>query len=158
MPLEIERKFLVVDDQWRSEVGRSLAFDQGYLCGEGGKASVRVRIEGQQARINIKAAVVGASRAEYEYPIDLAEAHQMLDNLCVGRLQKTRHYVERDGLTWEIDEFAAENAGLVIAEVELDREDQAVLLPDWLGQEVTDQRRYYNHQLALHPFRRWNAS
>lgn len=155
MPIEIERKFLVTGDAWRSQVSRSLAMRQGYLAGEGGKASVRVRLEGEDAKLNIKAAVVGAARAEYEYNIPAAQAREMLDNLCVGRLEKTRHYIEIDGLTWEVDEFINDNAGLVVAEIELDSADQPFGRPAWLGRELTDDRRYYNHHLALHPWRTW---
>ena len=157
MPLEIERKFLVSGDGWRGEVARRCDMRQGYLVGEGGKASVRVRLEGTEGRLNIKAAVIGASRAEYDYAIPIAEAREILSNLCVGRLEKTRHYVERDGLTWEIDEFHGDNDGLVVAEIELADERQAFPRPSWLGTEVTDDRRYYNHHLALHPYRTWHA-
>ena len=158
MPLEIERKFLVSGDGWRGEVTRRCDMRQGYLVGESGKASVRVRLEGDEGRLNIKAAVIGASRAEYDYAIPVAEAREILSNLCVGRLEKTRHYVERDGLTWEIDEFHGDNDGLVVAEIELADERQAFARPTWLGDEVTQDRRYYNHHLALHPYRTWHAS
>jgi adenylate cyclase len=155
MGLEIERKFLVLGDAWRAEVSRSLEMRQGYLCGEGGKASLRVRMEGADAKLNIKAAVVGAARAEYEYDIPVEDCLRMLETLCIGRVEKTRHYVERDGVTWEIDEFINDNAGLIIAEVELSRVDQQIVQPAWLGRELTEDRRYYNHYLALHPYRSW---
>lgn len=155
MGLEIERKFLLASDHWRTLVKRSQFMQQGYLAGEGGRASVRVRIEGSQANLNIKAAVVGSARAEYQYEIPLAEAREMLASLCVGVLEKTRHYVKLGELTWEIDEFSGANAGLIVAEVELERVGQPFERPDWLGAEVTDERRYYNHQLALHPYSTW---
>lgn len=155
MPIEIERKFLVTGEAWRTEVSRSLDMSQGYLAGEGGKASVRVRLEGTVARLNIKAAVVGSARAEYEYEMPVAEAREILQTLCVGSLEKTRHYVEREGLVWEIDEFRGGNAGLIVAEVELNAEDQVFVRPGWLAREVTDDRRYYNHHLALHPYNSW---
>lgn len=154
MGVEIERKFLLRGDGWRTQVSRSVPMRQGYLSGEG-RASVRVRLEGAAARLNIKAAVIGARRAEYEVPLPVADAREILETLCVGRVEKTRHYVELDGLTWEIDEFEGENAGLVVAEVELERADQAFERPDWLGREVTNERAYYNHALALKPYRRW---
>ncbi|MGH8505622.1 MAG: CYTH domain-containing protein [Stenotrophobium sp.] len=154
MAIEIERKFLVQDDRWRAQVSRSIAMHQGYLAAEGGHASVRVRLEGDQARLNIKAAVIGAARAEYEYEIPVADAREIL-KLCVGRLEKTRHHVEIDDLLWEIDEFHGDNAPLVVAEVELGAIDQIFVRPDWAGKEVTDDRRYYNHHLALHPYRHW---
>ncbi|MFP5307522.1 MAG: CYTH domain-containing protein [Gammaproteobacteria bacterium] len=155
MPLEIERKFLVVADEWRAAVSRSVEMRQGYLSREQGRASVRVRIEGDVARLNIKAAVVGSARAEYEYAIPLADCRELLDTLCVGRVEKIRHYVPHDGLTWEIDEFLGDNAGLVVAEIELESADQAFARPHWLGRELTQDRRYYNHHLALHPYRSW---
>lgn len=158
MAVEIERKFLVVGDAWRSEVVRCVEMRQGYLTQEAGRASVRVRVEGEHARLNIKAAVVGAARAEYEYEIPLDEGRQILGTLCVGRLEKLRHYVERDGLVWEIDEFLGGNAGLIVAEVELSAVDQDFPSPDWLGRELTADRRYYNHYLALHPWRNWPAT
>lgn len=155
MGLEIERKFRVTGEAWRREVVRSLDMRQGYLAGEGGRASVRVRLEGEEARLNIKAAVVGSARDEYEYPVPVDDCRRILDTLCVGRVEKIRHYIERDGLTWEIDEFLNDNAGLVVAEVELDSVDQVFAKPEWIGRELTDDRRFYNHHLALHPWKTW---
>ncbi len=158
MPLEIERKFLLAHDGWKQHVSRRLVMRQGYLGTPGGRASVRVRIEGDVANLNIKASVVGSARAEYEYAIPMDEAEQMLATLCVGRVEKTRHYVEREGLTWEIDAFEGDNAGLVVAEIELDAIDEVFTRPDWLGREVTDDARYYNHALAMTPYRNWHAA
>lgn len=155
MGLEIERKFLLKDDGWRMDVSRSVAMDQGYLSRENGKASVRVRTEGESARLNIKAAVVGATRAEFDYEVPPGDAREILAKLCVGRLEKVRHFVEHAGHTWEIDEFGGANAGLVVAELELSREDEAFERPPWLGEEVTHDRRYYNHALALQPYATW---
>lgn len=157
MPLEIERKFLLADASWRREVSRERVMRQGYLAGTEGRASVRVRLDEREARLNIKAAVIGSARAEYDYGIPPEEAQEILDRLCVGRIDKTRHYVLRDDLTWEIDEFHGDNAGLIVAEVELERVDQEFVRPPWLGEEVTDQQRYYNHALALRPYRTWDA-
>jgi adenylate cyclase len=160
MPIEIERKFLVVGDVWRAEVVRSLDMRQGYLTREG-QTSVRVRLEGDAAKLNIKAAVVGSARAEYEYDIPAGECREMLATLCVGRVEKTRHYVPahgaHDGAVWEIDEFIGDNAGLVVAEIELVSVDASFARPAWLGRELTDDRRYYNHYLALHPYAAWPA-
>lgn len=158
MALEIERKFLLADDSWRAEVCRHRVMRQGYLARTEGRASVRVRLDGQEARLNIKAAVVGCVRAEYDYLVPPEDAREILDTLCVGHVDKTRHYVERQGLTWEIDEFHGDNAGLIVAEIELDHADQVFTRPHWLGPEVTDQQRYYNHSLALNPYRNWHAS
>ena len=154
MAIEIERKFLVCDASWRAAVLRSVPMLQGYLA-EGGRASVRVRLEGDVARLNIKAAVVGATRAEYEYVMPAADARAILDGLCVGLVEKVRHYVEHRGHTWEVDEFGGANDGLIVAEIELKSEKEAFERPAWLGEEVTRERRYYNHQLALQPYNTW---
>jgi adenylate cyclase len=160
MAIEIERKFLVIGNAWRAAVTQSKTMRQGYLVGEGGRSSIRVRVAGEDARLNIKAAVVGAARAEYDYPVPLADAQEILDTLCVGRVDKTRHYAPACSssgavLTWEIDEFAGANAGLIVAELELSSVDQGFDRPAWLGAEVTEYARYYNHALALHPYRDW---
>lgn len=155
MAIEIERKFLVTGAGWRDRVVRSLPMVQGYLAGDGGKASVRVRLEGDAGKLNIKAAVIGMARAEYEYDIPADEARAILERLCVGVLEKVRHFVPHAGRTWEVDEFAGANAGLVIAELELDDERETFERPDWLGAEVTHERRYYNHALALQPYSTW---
>lgn len=157
MAIEIERKFLVTGDGWREAAHASQRFEQGYLCGDG-PASVRVRVEGEAANLNIKAAVVGTARAEYEYAVPLAEAREMLDSLCVApALVKTRHWVEHGGHTWEIDVFEGANAPLVVAEIELGDESEAFERPGWLGEEVSNDRRYYNHALAFKPYGQWRA-
>lgn len=158
MALEIERKFLVVGERWRDAVQAAVPMRQGYLSGEGGRASVRVRVQGNEAYLNIKAAVLGVARAEYEYPMPVAEANEILDTLCVGVLDKVRHYVEFAGMTWEVDEFSGRNSGLVVAEIELEAVDQVFARPAWLGAEVSSERRYYNHALALHPYADWPQS
>ena len=154
MPVEIERKFLVEGDAWRVP-GAGIHYRQGYLSASPA-CSVRVRVMQEQAFLGIKGKTVSATRAEYEYPIPLVDANEMLDTLCkrpvIGKL---RYRIEYRGLVWEVDEFEGENAGLVIAEVELDAEDQAVELPDWIGAEVTGDARYYNASLALKPFCSW---
>src|SRR5699024_10800481 len=138
--------------------GPGECFVQGYFCTEG-KASVRVRIEGGRANINIKAAVVGAARAEYEYPIPLADARAMLANLCVASpVEKNRYQVPYGGHSWAVDECCGANAGLVVAEIELAAADEHFERPAWLGREVTQQRCYYNHALALHPYRDWQST
>ncbi|MDR3415349.1 MAG: CYTH domain-containing protein [Nevskia sp.] len=158
MPIEIERKFLVAGDGWRKEASRTIPMRHGYLTELGSRASVRVRVEGTLGKLNIKAAVVGAARAEYEYDIPAAEAEEIIGSLCGGLILKTRHYVERDGLTWEIDVFEGANAGLVVAEVELAAVDQEFIRPSWLGREVTAEQRYYNHALATRPYRDWSEA
>ncbi|MFO8154495.1 MAG: CYTH domain-containing protein [Pseudomonadota bacterium] len=154
MPSEIERKFLLASEDWRQSIRRSNPIRQGYLAE--GNASVRVRVSGDEANLNIKSMTLGVSRLEYEYTIPLDEAHEMLDRLCRRPLiEKTRHLVEFDGRTWEIDEFTGDNAGLVVAELELGSEDEAYERPDWLGVEVSDDPRYYNVRLVQHPYRDW---
>jgi len=155
MAKEIERKFLVTNDHWRDQIKSSHRMVQGYLNDEG-RASVRVRISGDQAWLNIKSRILGVERDEYEYPIPVADARQMLDTLAGGALiDKTRHLVDVAGLTWEIDEFYGDNAGLIVAEVELDRPDATFSKPDWAGMEVTDDPRYYNVALVRHSFSTW---
>jgi adenylate cyclase len=157
MPREIERKFLLKSDAWRSHVRQSRQMSQGYLA-SGGNVSVRVRVAGDEAWLNIKAGGFVASRQEYEYPLPLDEARELLA-LAEGPLvEKTRHYVEQGALTWEIDEFHGDNLGLVVAELELDSEDAAFARPPWLGVEVTELRRYYNVCLVKHPYRAWNEA
>jgi adenylate cyclase len=118
--------------------------------------SVRVRVAGHEAWLNIKAGGFVASRQEYEYPVPLDEARELLALAEGPLIEKTRHLVEHGGMTWEIDEFHGENDGLVVAELELDSEDEPFARPPWLGPEVTQHRRYYNVCLVTHPYRAWN--
>lgn len=161
MGIEIERKFLLRSEAWRNEVQRSQRMEQAYLndpaaLREGREqASMRVRIAGAQAWLNLKSRVIGPSRQEFEYAIPLADAQALLALCPSGRISKTRHYVEREGLTFEIDEFDGDNAGLVVAEVELPHADVAFAHPDWLGAEVTHEARYYNSALAERPYAQW---
>jgi adenylate cyclase len=159
MAIEIERKFLVVGDDWRTGIDRSTPMRQGYL-GTGAtrgemRASVRVRLAGESGELNVKAAVVGSARAEFEYQIPLADAQEMLDTLCVGRVEKVRHRVVHAGHCWEIDEFSGDNAGLIVAEIELESIDESFARPAWLGRELTGDIAYYNHSLAMHPYKDW---
>jgi adenylate cyclase len=155
MPQEIERKFLVRNDAWRAAADHGTRYKQGYLC-EPRFASVRVRIEGEVARLNIKSATLGISRREYEYDIPLRDAEDMLKTLCDGPvIEKTRYHVEHGDHVWEIDVFDGDNAGLVVAELELQREDEPYEPPDWLGAEVSHDKRYYNVMLARHPYKDW---
>jgi len=155
MPREIERKFLTVSDAWRSQARTSQAMSQGYLASND-RVSLRVRIAGEDAWLNIKSGGLVASRAEYEYAIPLDEARELLALADGPLIEKTRHFVEHRGMTWEVDEFHGENSGLVVAELELDSEDAPFSRPEWLGVEVTELRRYYNVCLVTHPYRAWN--
>ena len=129
--------------------------DMGALDRGDQKASVRVRVEGDAAALNLKSRTLGRSRQEFDYPIPVEDARALLA-LCVGGLvDKRRHLVRHEGLLWEVDEFLGDNAGLVVAEVELDDPDQPVPLPPWVGAEVTEQARYYNVALASRPYALW---
>ena len=155
MSLEIERKFLLRDDSWRNQINRSQRMRQGYLISDEIN-SVRVRISGEQAALNIKSAVIGVTRTEFEYSIPLQDAEIMLTALCRGPLvEKTRHWVQYGEHEWEIDVFEGDNLGLIVAEIELQTEDEDYQKPDWTGNEVTDDRRYYNSYLARHPYKDW---
>ncbi len=152
MGIEIERKFLVVGDGWRA--APALPYAQGYLNRDR-ERTVRVRIVETRAWLTIKGANAGATRAEFEYPIPVADAEQLL-GLCDGPLvRKLRRVVVHAGATWEIDEFLGDNAGLVVAEIELASEDAAFERPPWVGAEVTHDARYFNSSLATAPFSTW---
>lgn len=156
MGVEIERKFLVVGDAWRAGAHGAL-LRQGYLSSQPERI-VRVRIEGDAAVLTIKGKTVGASRGEWEYPIPMADAQAFLDTLCERPLiEKRRYRIAHAGMVWEVDEFLGENAGLVVAEIELDSEDQAFEKPAWAGAEVTHDPRYYNANLLRHPYAHWTG-
>ena len=164
MAIEIERKFLPINDAWRTAAHKTVAMAQGYLNDIGMvdsgamQASVRVRIEGDAAFLNIKSRELGARRQEFEYPIPVTDAHALLA-LCVGgKIEKTRHYVQHQSHLWEVDEFFGDNAGLVVAEIELQREDEPFEKPDWAGTDVTEQSRYYNLVLATRPYSQWTPA
>jgi adenylate cyclase len=159
MPVEIERKFLVIGDTWRHGISVSIPMMQGYLAGPpAARCSVRVRIAGDAAFLNIKSATPGVMRDEYEYAVPVADARRMLDTLAGDVVRKTRHHVEIEGHLFEVDEFDGDNAGLVVAEIELDAVDAAFPRPAWLGREVSDLVRYYNLNLATHPYARWSVA
>lgn len=153
MGQEIERKFLVQGDTWRSlAVGQ--VYRQGYLPTE--DCTVRVRVVGKTGFLTIKGPNVGISRAEFEYEIPAQDALDMMDALCVTPLiEKMRYRVQLNELTWEVDEFMGDNAGLIMAEVELENERQIIDLPEWIGEEVSHDPRYFNSSLAKYPFSQW---
>ncbi len=155
MATEIERKYLVRSDAWRAHAHRQVRYRQGYLANTE-HCSVRVRVGGDAAHVNVKGVTVGASRLEFEYPVPLEDAEVMLRELCLRPIiVKTRYLVRHLDQDWEVDVFEGDNAGLVVAEIELEDEAQAVTLPDWAGEEVTHDARYYNSNLALTPFNQW---
>ena len=157
MALEIEHKFLLANDNWRQEVTRTAFFRQGYLTSES-SSSIRVRICNNQAWLNIKSATVGTHRLEFEYEIPLADANKIITSLCRKPVvEKNRHYVTFGQHTWEIDEFEGDNAGLIVAEIELSGIGENFERPDWIGEEVTFDVRYYNNNLVLNPYNTWEA-
>ncbi len=159
MPVEIERKFLVTGDAWRRDVSRSEPMAQGYLAGPpSSRGSVRVRVAGDEAWLNIKSATLGVERDEYEYAIPYADASRILATLCGERVEKIRHHVAAGPHVFEVDEFLGDNAGLVVAEIELSHADEPFERPAWLGREVTALARYYNLNLASHPYSRWTEA
>jgi len=157
MAKEIERKFLIeVDQAWQTVKGE--IYRQGYLSTVK-ERTVRVRTIGSQGYLTIKGLSQGATRLEYEYDIPLEDARQMLDELCERPLiEKTRRKIDHDGLTWEVDEFFGENEGLIVAEVELEEEDQHFSRPTWAGEEVTHKPRYFNANLVNNPYCQWPES
>ncbi len=158
MPQEIERKFLTRTSAWRSQVASESIIRQGYLCVDA-ERTVRVRLRDRMGFLTIKGKSSGISRAEYEYKIPAAEASELLDTLCLRPLvEKKRYCVEVAGLTWEVDEFFGENAGLILVEVELESADREIVLPEWVGQEVSGDRRYFNSYLIRHPYKTWKTT
>ena len=154
MAVEIERKFLVAGDSWR-ELAEGTSYRQGYLSTVK-ERTVRVRTIDDKGYLTIKGITIGATRAEYEYEIPAAEANEMLDDLCEQPIiEKKRYKIPRAGFTWEIDEFGGVNEGLIVAEIELESEDQAFDKPAWVGEEVTGDPRYFNSNLIANPFTAW---
>ncbi len=160
MAREIERKFLVINDDWKALAYRQTHLAQGYLNDifeKRAKSSIRVRLEGKRASINIKSLEIGLSRDEYEYDIPLEEGQTILASLSVGPvIEKIRYLVKVGQHIWEIDEFLGDNQGLTVAEVELNTEEEEVDIPHWIGKEVTNITRYYNVSLSEYPFKQWN--
>jgi adenylate cyclase len=155
MAIEIEHKFLLLNNDWRQNITCSVQYQQGYLSSEA-SSSIRVRISNEKAWLNIKSATIGTHRHEYEYEIPLQDASEIINNLCCKPIiKKTRYIVVNDKNTWEIDEFHGENKGLVIAEIELKEIGESFLKPHWLGEEVTQDVRYYNNNLAINPYSKW---
>lgn len=153
MALEIERKFLVKEGTWRNKKGTK--YRQGYL-NSAKERSVRVRIIDDNGYLTVKGISRGAVRVEYEYEIPGAEAEAMLYDLCEKPLiEKMRTKIEFKGLVWEVDEFFGENQGLLVAEVELESEDQSFVKPEWVGEEVTGDPKYFNANLIHHPYSKW---
>ncbi len=155
MAIEIERKFLVTNDSWRS-LATGISYKQGYMLTQEKLTTIRVRTIGKKAFLTIKSKSEGLSRNEFEYSIPIDDAEIMLNTLCSRPLiEKVRYKIPQGDLVWEIDEFQGENEGLIIAEVELKQEDQVIDFPNWIGEEVSHDSRYYNVNLAKHPYQAW---
>jgi adenylate cyclase len=157
MGIEIERKFLVKSDGWRS-IGERKFYQQGYLLIDKLR-TIRVRIIEDKSYLTIKGATTGISRDEFEYEIPVEDAKIILDKLCEKPIiEKYRSKIEIDNIIWEVDEFIGANNGLILAEVELKSEDQKIVLPDWIGEEVSGNKRYNNSYLVKHPFSNWESN
>ncbi|MGE5329710.1 MAG: CYTH domain-containing protein [Deltaproteobacteria bacterium] len=157
MAKEIERKFRVLSDKYKENLN-GVYCKQGYISTDL-KRIVRVRINDQKAYITVKGELRGSTRAEYEYPIPVNDAEEMLEMLCKKPLiEKIRYKIDYKGFLWEVDEFYGENEGLIIAEIELDEEGTDFPKPEWLGKEVTDDMRYYNSNLIKSPYKDWKYS
>ena len=156
MATEIERKFLVLNQDWQEYTRSELHIVQAYLA-TNELSSTRIRIQDDKANINIKSATLGISRTEFEYAIPLVDAQLMIHDLCIKpAIEKTRYMVKHMQHTWEIDVFSGDNEGLIVAEIELSSTDEVFEKPPWLGKEVSDDARYYNVCLVKHPYKTWN--
>ena len=155
MGTETERKFLVDHEKWRKlKKPKGVHYRQGYLSDDK-RLTFRIRIAGNQGFITIKGGSTGISRSEFEYKIPAKDAAELLSGFAVSELEKTRYRITYSGKLWEIDEFANENEGLIMAEIELKHEDEAFEKPGWITEEVSYDKRYYNSYLAKHPFKSW---
>ena len=154
MAKEIERKFLVRGDAWR-KLAKGTAYRQGYLSTVK-ERTVRVRTIDDKGFLTVKGITTGATRVEYEYEIPVEDAGEMLDDLCEQPIiEKVRYKIPFAGLVWEVDEFGGVNKGLIVAEVELESEDQPFEKPEWIGEEIADDPRYFNSNLIAHPYSQW---
>lgn len=155
MGKEIERKFLIDQQQWDNlSKPEGKLFRQGYLLSDKDK-TVRVRATETKGFLTIKGQTIGATRMEYEYEIPVAEATELLDNFSLSELSKTRYEIPFGGKLWEVDVFLGDNKGLTVAEIELDSEDEIFELPEWVSKEVTEEEKYYNSNLTVKPFKDW---
>jgi adenylate cyclase len=155
MGIEIERKFLVNKEKWDQVTkDKKSLYRQGYIVSEPEK-TIRVRLTDKEAFLTIKGLTVGASRPEFEYSIPVEEAQQLLDGFCDSVVSKIRYFIHHDNMLWEVDEFLGENEGLIVAEIELDAEEEAFSVPEWVSKEVTLEKKYSNSNLARRPYKGW---
>lgn len=154
MGKEIERRFLVQGDDWKS-LDKGVVYRQGFLSTDKERV-VRVRVAAEKATLTIKGLTVNFSKPEFEYPLPLSDAQTLLNDLCQKPLiEKTRYRIHHEGHVWEVDEFFGENQGLIVAEVELTHEQEHIILPDWIGLEISSDPRYFNSSLVQNPFCQW---
>ena len=157
MGIEIERKFLVNKEKWDQVTKEKQSlYRQGYIVSDPAK-TIRVRLTDEAAFLTIKGLTVGASRAEFEYSIPVSDAQQLLDDFCDSVVSKIRYFITYANKLWEVDEFLGDNEGLMVAEIELESEDESFSLPDWVGKEVTSEKQYSNSNLAKKPYRSWGG-
>lgn len=157
MGIEIERKFLVNKQKWSQvEKEQRSLFRQGYMVSDPEK-TIRVRLTDTAGYLTIKGRSVGVVQPEYEYAIPLEDAQQLLEKFCMSEISKIRNFIIHDGKLWEVDEFLGENEGLIVAEIELQAEDEAFSLPDWIDKEVTHEKKYSNSNLSVNPYKNWST-
>lgn len=155
---EIERKFLVRSTAWQASIAEKLHIKQGYIA-VNERCAIRIRIANAQATLNIKSAGLNIARKEYEYPIPIADAEEMLEQFCPDQyIEKIRYRVNHEAGVWEVDVFEGLNKGLVVAEIELESAEQSVALPEWVGMEVSGDAKYLNNNLVTRPFQTWTAA
>ena len=155
---EIERKFLVRNTDWQASIAEKLHIKQGYIA-VNERCAIRIRIANAQATLNIKSAGLNIVRKEYEYPIPITDAEEMLKQFCPDQyIEKTRYRVNHETGVWEVDVFEGLNKGLVVAEIELESAEQSVTLPDWVGMEVSGDAKFLNNNLVTRPFQTWTAA
>lgn len=154
MAHEIERKFLLANQDWRALVTGSFVLKQGYLSTTP-KATVRLRVKSDKAMLTVKSKNTGIRRSEFEYEIPIRDAEEMLQLCQTPLIEKTRYTITIGKHIWEIDEFSGANSGLLVAEIELDAEEESFEKPAWVGEEVSTDARYYNSNLVAHPFTQW---
>lgn len=158
MGQEIERKYLIDKDQWQQvDKPAGQLYRQGYLSLDPNK-TIRVRQTPDKGFLTIKGLSIGATRPEYEYEIPLDEAKELLDKFSISELSKTRYKISVDNHIWEVDDFLGDNEGLIVAEIELTSEDECFTIPDWIGEEVTGQEKYYNSNLTTDPYKNWGQT
>ena len=157
MGKEIERKYLIHHDKWQKiEKPSGHLYRQGYLVTDPNK-TIRIRLTEASGFLTIKGLSIGATRLEYEYEITTSEAKELLDNFSISELSKIRYKINFENKVWDVDEFLGENIGLIVAEIELESEDEHFEVPDWVDKEVTGEEKYYNSNLTILPYKKWDT-